>query len=232
MQKTYRYKNGIEIEILEKHTILKVNGNEIKYKNSNDAFNFAKTYKNISEINKKYNIIYADPPWSYIRSAKKGNKKITGCATQHYDTMSLQEIKNLPIKNIIDDPCVLFLWGTFPLINYALEVVKAWGFKYRTVAFTWIKTYKNGNFCLSLGNYTRGNAEICLLARSGKEKIDIKRRDISQLIISERGKHSRKPNDAREKILQLLGDLPRIELFSRNSTKGWDVWGNETDKFD
>lgn len=231
MTKLYKYKNGIEIEILEKFTILKVNGNEIKYKDSSDAFNFVKTYKSISEINKKYNIIYADPPWSYERSAKKGNKKFTGCAEQHYNTMSLQEIKNLPIKDIQDDPCLLFLWGTFPLINDALEVIKAWGFKYKTVAFTWIKTYQNGKFCLSLGNYTRGNAEICLLARIGKEKIDIKRRDISQLIVSQRGKHSKKPNDAREKILQLLGDLPRIELFSRNRTKGWDVWGNEIDKF-
>lgn len=181
--------------------------------------------------NKKYNIIYADPPWSYQRTAKKGNKKFTGCAEQHYNTMSLEEIKNLPIKDIQSDPCILFLWGTFPLINDALDVIKAWGFKYKTVAFTWIKTYQNGNYCLSLGNYTRGNAEICLLARSGKEKVDIKRRDISQLIISQRGEHSRKPNEAREKILQLLGDLPRIELFSRTKTKGWDVWGNETSKF-
>lgn len=229
--KKYTYKNGIEIEILDKFTLLKINGNEIKYKNSQDAFNFVKTYKSISEINKKYNIIYADPPWSYSRSVKKAIKNFSGCAEQHYKTMLLQEIKNLPIADITGDSCILFLWGTFPLINDAMEVIKAWGFTYKTVAFTWIKTYQNGKFCLSLGNYTRGNAEICLLARHGKEKIDIKRRDISQLIISQRGKHSVKPNDAREKILQLLGDLPRIELFARTKKEGWDVWGNETDKF-
>ena len=182
--------------------------------------------------NKKYNIIYADPPWTYQRTAKKGNKKFTGCAEQHYNVMSLIEIKNLPVKNIQDDPCLLFLWATFPLINAEIEVIKSWGFKYKTVAFIWIKTYKNGKYCISLGNYTRGNAEICLLAISGKEKIDIKRRDlsysfyISQIIISERQRHSQKPNIVRENIVKLLGDLPRIELFARQKTEGWDVWGN------
>lgn len=170
--------------------------------------------------NKKYQIIYADPPWSY-------NKKVgMGMADDHYPTMTLQEICDLPVPQLADKNCALFLWVTFPMLREGLEVIKAWGFNYKTAAFVWVKQYKiSDRFILGLGHYTRGNAELCLLATRGS----IKRQSlkVSQIIVSHLEEHSKKPDEARNRIVELLGDVPRIELFARQTTPGWDVWGNE-----
>ena len=114
------------------------------------------------------------------------------------------------------------------MIREALEVIKAWGFEYKTIAFQWVKTYKSGfGEFLGLGNWTRGNTEPCLLATKGKpHRINA---GISQLIFSPLRKHSQKPPEARVKIKKLLGDLPAVELFAREKTPGWDVWGNEVE---
>jgi len=177
--------------------------------------------------NKKYKIIYADPPWSYNFSTnKKGS--ITGCAEQHYNTMNLEDIKSLPVNTIADDDCVLFMWVTFPLLKECLEVVEAWGFKYKTVAFTWLKLSEDGSPAWGCGFWTRSNAEICILATKGQPKrIDC---SISQVILSKRRGHSRKPDEAYVKIEKLLGNLPRIELFARTKRYGWDAWGNQVPK--
>lgn len=176
----------------------------------------------MNETEKKYSIIYADPPWRYDR------KYGSGVAENHYLTMSMQEISELPVKKITHKNSVLFLWATFPQLNVALEVIQAWGFCYKTVGFVWVKQTKvSHQWFFGLGNWTRSNAEICLLATKGKPKR--KSASVHQLIISPVQAHSQKPKEVREKIVDLLGDLPRIELFAREKTNGWDVWGNEVE---
>ncbi len=181
--------------------------------------------------NKKYNIIYADPPWSYrVWTAKGGHKS----ASAHYKVMDLKDICLLPINDIAKKDCILFLWATYPNLLEAFEVIKEWGFTYKTVGFTWVKVYSNGKPVCGLGYWTRANAEICLLATRGNPKRVNK--GIYQVILSKQEGHSKKPNEVRNRIVQLMGDLPRIELFARppkdrlfedESYKGWDLWGNE-----
>lgn len=174
----------------------------------------------IFTTNKKYNIIYADPPWQYR------DKKCNGACEFHYNTMSSKELCTLPIKNIADKDCVLFLWVTYPMLQEAMQLMEAWGFKYKTIAFQWVKQNKSGNgFFFGLGRWTRGNTECCLIGTRGKPKRI--NNSISQLIISPIQAHSQKPSEAREQIVALMGDLPRIELFARQHTEGWDCWGNE-----
>lgn len=174
----------------------------------------------IFNTDKKYNIIYADPPWSYK------DKKCNGNCLSHYNTMSIEDICNLPINKISDKDSILFIWVTYPMLKEGLEVIEKWGFKYKTIGFQWIKkNKKSDSFFFGLGRWTRGNTECCLLATKG----NIKRinNNISQLIISSIEEHSKKPSEARDKIVNLVGNLPRIELFSRQKVDGWDCWGNE-----
>jgi len=171
---------------------------------------------------KKYNIIYADPPWQYARS------KVQGAAEKHYRTMSVDDICQLPIAEICGKDCILFMWATFPQLEEALQVIKAWGFNYKSVAFVWLKQNKSGiGWFYGLGFWTRGNAEICLLATKGQPKR--KSAKVHQFIISPLRGHSQKPDEARDKIVELVGDLPRVELFAREKADGWDTWGNEVE---
>lgn len=140
--------------------------------------------------------------------------------------MSIEEICKLSVAEVTADDCVLFLWTTFPQLQEALRVIKAWGFCYKTVAFVWLKQNKSGKgWFFGLGFWTRGNAEICLLATKGKPHRQSNR--VHQFIISHLREHSQKPDETREKIVELMGDLPRLELFARKETDGWDVWGDE-----
>ena len=172
--------------------------------------------------NKKYQIIYADPPWSFNFRNRKGLSKSAKDAL--YNTMTAQDILTLPVKAITDANCVLFLWIMDSQMQLALDVIKAWGFEYKTVAFTWIKLAKT-KYHFGGGNWTRSNPEQCLLATKG----NIKRLSASvrQLVVEPRREHSRKPNRIRNDIIKLVGNLPRIELFARQQTEGWDVWGDE-----
>ena len=171
---------------------------------------------------KKYSIIYADPPWRYERNG------VQGAAEKHYPTMSIDELCRLPISELSEKDAVLFLWATFPQLREALQVIKAWGFEYKSVAFVWLKLNKSGKgWFYGLGFWTRGNAEICLLATKGHPKRKSNR--VHQFIISPLRGHSQKPDEARDKIIELVGDLPRVELFAREKTDGWDAWGNEVD---
>ena len=176
--------------------------------------------------NKKYDIIYADPPWRYKGFSSKGEGKN---ANQHYDCMSIEDICKLPVKNISKDNCILFMWVTDPLLEKAFDVIKAWGFIYKTVAFTWAKSNKNklGMFT-GLGYWTRGNPEMCLLATKGKPKRISK--SVPQLIVEKRREHSRKPDVMYSHIENLLQG-PYIELFARQKRNGWDSWGNEVNKW-
>lgn len=182
---------------------------------------------NIFDTDKKYNIIYADPPWQYADKMRmKGAYGDIRGAASFYSTMSISEIKNLPISNIADNNALLFMWITMPFLPKAEEVMRAWGFEYKTCAFTWIKTTQNGKIHLGMGHYTRGNAELCLIGLKGK-KPQFLTRSMSQIVMSPIRKHSQKPNEIRDKIVQLCGDIPRIKLFARQYANGWDCWGNE-----
>ncbi len=175
---------------------------------------------------KKYQIIYADPPWSYNDKRNK-HPRMCGGALSHYETMSLNKIKALPLASITADTAVLFLWVTFPLLKEGLEVLESWGFKYKTLGFSWVKTNKkNGKPFFGIGYYAKSNCEVCLMAIKGKTTKPTSNK-VSSVIIAPRREHSRKPDEARERIVELFGDLPRIELFARQQTPGWDVWGNE-----
>lgn len=167
-----------------------------------------------------YQIIYADPPWHYEQ------KRLQGAAEHHYPTMSIEEICSLPIAGIAARDSLLFLWATFPQLPEALRVIAAWGFKYKTVAFLWLKKNKKADsWFYGMGFWTRGNAELCLLATRGHPKRQAA--NIHQFIISPIEEHSKKPDIVRDRITALAGDVPRIELFARQETLGWDVWGNE-----
>lgn len=151
-----------------------------------------------------------------------------GAAEKHYATMSVDELCALPIADIADKDCVLFLWATFPQLSEALRVINAWGFSFKTVAFVWLKqNRKSPSWFYGLGFWTRGNAEICLFAKKGSPKR--KSNKVHQFIISPIEEHSKKPDEARDKIIELMGDLPRIELFARKKTEGWAAWGNEVE---
>lgn len=142
--------------------------------------------------------------------------------------MSVKDICGLKVEEIAAKDCVLFLWATFPKLPEALRVIKAWGFQYKTVAFVWLKQNKSGKgWFFGLGFWTRGNAEICLLATKGKPHRNSNR--VHQFLISPIRGHSQKPKEAREKIVELMGDLPRVELFAREKAEGWDAWGNEVE---
>lgn len=169
---------------------------------------------------RRYNIIYADPPWTYQDKGCSGN------AAQHYALMRDSDICGLPIQNIAAENCVLFLWSTYPKLRESFDVIKAWGFTYKTIAFQWIKQNKSGKgYFFGLGRWTRGNTEPVLLAIKGKPKRISA--GVGQLIISPLREHSQKPDETRDKIVQLCGDLPRVELFARSHAPGWDCWGLE-----
>lgn len=183
----------------------------------------------------KFSIILSDPPWSYKR---KGG---AACPEKHYTTLSQADLCALPVADIAADNCALCLWATLPLLPEALETIRAWGFKYRSCLFVWVKTRKNFNPAqpgffaydsfhkdrfFGCGEYTRSNTELCLIATRGKP---LKRltHAISQLIFEPAREHSRKPGAARDLIVKLFGDLPRLEMFARQSAPGWTAIGNE-----
>ena len=170
----------------------------------------------------KYNVIYADPPWRY---AQKG---LQGAAERHYPTMGIEELCALPVADLAAPDSVLFLWATFPQLPEALRLIKAWGFQYKSVGFVWLKKNKKADsWFYGLGFWTRANAEVCLLATRGHPRR--KAPNVHQFIISPIEGHSKKPDEAREKIVALMGDVPRVELFARQTAPGWDVWGNEVE---
>lgn len=176
----------------------------------------------IFNTDKKYNVIYADPPWSYKDKAKAGNRG----AECKYPCMNIHDIGNLPVKNLAADNCLLFMWVTMPMLPDCFDLFEAWGFKYKTCAFTWIKKNKKSDSLFwGMGNWTRANAELCLLGVKGKPKREAA--NVHSVVMSPIEKHSKKPDEVRERIVELCGDVPRIELFARETADGWDCFGNE-----
>lgn len=175
---------------------------------------------------KQYSVIYADPPWAYSQG---GNTKSShGIAKQHYQTMTTAEICALPVREIVREGAACFMWATFPNITEAIKVMEAWGFTYKTAAFVWVKKNRKqgGNF-MGLGAYTRANAEVCLLGVTPgfKAKTQIRAHNVHQIIEAPFEGHSKKPDETRRRIVELLGDVPRLEMFARQRADGWDALG-------
>ena len=177
---------------------------------------------------KKYQIVMCDPPWKY--NDKRGQSTDYGSAEAHYPTMTLDALKNIKVPAA--DDCALFMWATMPMLPEALELINSWGFSYRTCAFVWIKTTgSTRHYFQGLGSWTASNAELCLLGTKGniKRHRELKHgsEGVSQIIEAPVTKHSKKPNEVRKRIVKLMGDLPRIELFAREQADGWAVFGND-----
>lgn len=196
-----------------------VNDRESQYKEEIKSINNFNI--NIYETDKKFNIIYADPAWQYWEGGDKNQ-------SLHYHTMTIDAIGRLPIKKIADENCILFLWVTFPILEDCFKVINAWGFKYSTCGFVWVKRNKySDTWFFGNGSWTRANSELCLIATKGSvTRINA---SISQIIDERIGEHSEKPVMVRKLITELVGELPRIELFSRykDDKSGWFNWGNE-----
>lgn len=177
---------------------------------------------------KKYQIIYADPPWQYgsKQPLRSGGTRFHSLEKE-YPTMSLPEIQELPVKDICQQDCVLFLWATDSHLKEALTVLEAWGFKYITIGFIWEKVTNKGNLVANLGAWTMKNYEICLLATKGAMQKYKLVNNIYQKVVAERTKHSQKPEEVRRRIKLMFGEIPAIELFARQKTEGWDSWGND-----
>ena len=167
---------------------------------------------------KKYQIILADPPWEWKTYSEKGREKTPD---RHYPLMSLEQLSKLPIKNISDNNCILFMWVQDAHLKNAIRLGEDWGFTYKTIGFVWDKQ----NF--GMGYWTRKGAEICLLFTKGNPKRSAWGRGVRQFLSERAQEHSRKPEEIKKRIIILMGDLPRIELFARQKTPGWDCIGND-----
>jgi N6-adenosine-specific RNA methylase IME4 len=175
----------------------------------------------------KYGAIYADPPWSFRNWSVKGTGRN---ALSHYDCLSFDALAALPVAQVAARDCALFLWAVDPLLDRAFELIRAWGFEYKTVGFYWVKqNARSSGFFTGLGYWTRANPEQCLLATRGQPRRRSK--DVRKLIIEPRREHSRKPDDVRERIERLV-DGPYLELFARETKRGWHCWGDQAGLFD
>ena len=170
-----------------------------------------------------FDIIYADPPWDYkgqLQHAGPGSGD-SGGAVRHYPTVTLDDLKTLPVPDIAAENCLLFLWATNPHLDQAIDLGKAWGFNWATVAFVWDKLKTNPGF------YTLSQCELCLVFKRGRIPQPRGARNIRQLVSAERGLHSEKPAEVRERIEAMFPAQSKIELFSREQPPGWTVWGLE-----
>jgi N6-adenosine-specific RNA methylase IME4 len=176
---------------------------------------------------RKYGAIYADPPWSFRNWSAKGTGRN---AVSHYDCLSFDQLTKLPVSDYAAPDCALFMWAVDPLLDRAFELIRAWGFEYKTVAFYWMKqNRKSDGFFTGLGYWTRANPEQCLLATRGKPRRLNK--GVRKLIVAPRREHSRKPDNVREHIERLVGG-PYLELFAREAKAGWECWGDQAGLFD
>jgi len=173
----------------------------------------------------RFDIVYADPPWDYkgqLQHAGPGSGD-SGGACRHYATVTLDDLKQLPVRSIAAQDCLLFMWATNPHLDQAIDLGKAWGFAWATVAFVWDKQKVNPGF------YTLSQCELCLVFKKGKIPRPRGARNIRQLVSVKRGQHSEKPFEVRERIAEMFPSQSRIELFSREKTDGWTAWGLEID---
>jgi N6-adenosine-specific RNA methylase IME4 len=190
----------------------------------------AKTYEGgtVADLQKleasgqKFGAIYADPAWKFESWGEDGQDR---AAANHYTLTTLDDMKAMPVEALAADDCVLFMWVSDPMLPHALELIAAWGFTFKTVAFTWVKASKTGETeHLGNGYWTRANPEMCLLATRGKpQRLNM---DVRQLLVAPLQEHSRKPDEAYERIERLVAG-PYLELFARRPREHWMSWGNE-----
>jgi N6-adenosine-specific RNA methylase IME4 len=173
----------------------------------------------------KYDLILADPPWHWASRSAKGEGR---AAKKHYDVMSLDDIKALPVSSLVNDNSVLLMWAIDPMLDVAFDVIKAWGFTFKTVGFYWVKTTKTGGYFKGMGYYTRANCEQALLATRGKGLARISK-SVPRLIVAPRGRHSEKPDIVHLQIERLFGSVKRLEMFARKPYPDWSVFGNQVD---
>jgi N6-adenosine-specific RNA methylase IME4 len=177
-----------------------------------------------------YTVIYADPPWAYDDTCDAGQRG----AAHKYHVMNDADITALPVGDITAKDSILFMWATYPKLREAFDVIDGWGFTYKTNAFTWVKyDHSLTKPFWGMGHWTRSNAEICLLAVKGKPtRVDAGVSSVMETLLPDTLRapiagHSEKPNEVRTRIVELVGDVPRIELFARKRYLGWDAWGNQ-----
>lgn len=193
-------------------------------------------------------VIYADPPWRFETYSLKGEGR---SAQRHYGCMALPDIMALPVGRLAAPDCALFLWVVKSMLPEALDLIRTWGFAYKTVGFTWVKTRPTGREFINTGYWTRGNPEQCLLATRGRpQRVNRGVRELVEdpaewwedgpdAIYAHAREHSRKPDEVRERIAALMGADPPphqpgthlVELFARTQAPGWKAWGNQTEKF-
>lgn len=173
--------------------------------------------------NKKFSIIYSDPPWCYKgqKQHTKAGKPDTGGAIEHYETVKSTDLAQLKVSDIAEKDCLLFMWVTSPHLQQGITLMNSWGFNYATIAFVWDKQKTNPGF------YTLSQCEICLVGKRGKIPKPRGQRNIRQLVSSLRGEHSQKPNEVRKRIELMFPSQTKIELFARETVEGWDAWGNQ-----
>lgn len=177
---------------------------------------------------KKYNIVYADPAWKFSsKQLQKYSGKRFSSLDKEYSNSDSKEFEKWNVESFLYKDAACFMWTTDAHIPNAISLLNSWGFKYTTVAFIWSKKTKGGKQVATLGAWTMKNCEICLLGTRGKMLKHKKSNNVYQLIEAERTRHSKKPDIFAEKIVEIFGDLPRIELFARDLKTGWDVFGNE-----
>jgi len=175
-------------------------------------------------MSKKYDVIYADPAWTYNTKENLAKKSIlNGKLNTHYKTMTIKELAELPIDNIVNKDCMLFMWVVSPMLDDGIDLMKKWGFKYSTIAFIWHKQRTNP------GHYTMSECEICVVGKKGKIPTPRGSRNQRQFLSELRTKHSKKPDEIRNRIERMFPDQNKVELFARENHEGWDAWGNEVD---
>jgi N6-adenosine-specific RNA methylase IME4 len=171
-------------------------------------------------------VICADPPWPFEFPIGQSRKSVE----RHYPTMSIQHLTTLPILEFAADDCVLFIWSPDSHLERAMDLIRAWGFEYKTVAFNWVKTNRTGSYHVGLGWWTRANSELCLLATRGHPQR--LHSDVQRLVVSPLREHSRKPDEIYSTLIPRLVSGPYLELFARTRREGWDVvLSNEPDHF-
>lgn len=173
--------------------------------------------------NKKYQIIYADPPWRYARLQSCGTRAWTNGAVSHYPTVAHGELCKLPVESIAANDCLLFMWACSPLLDEAIQLGKAWAFQYKTVGFVWFKQ------ATVAGNYTMSQCELCLIFKRGRIPQPRGARNVPQFLSEPRAGHSSKPHEIRRRIDEMFPKQEKIELFARQRLAGWDTWGIEAE---
>ena len=171
-----------------------------------------------------FEILYADPPWEYGNVQHNGKgRPTTGGAATHYPTMTIADLKRLDVPSITAPDALMFMWSSSPHLDQAVDLLRAWGFKWATVGFVWDKQRVNPGF------YTMSQCELCLVGKRGRIPTPRGARNVRQFVSSLRGEHSEKPAEVRTRIEAMFPTQSKIELFARVRSPGWHAWGNEVE---